>query len=250
MGLEEVQREWDRYGREDPLWAVYTSSERRGGKWDDESFFETGRREVAEVLELTDPSPDGRCLDFGCGVGRLTLPLAAHFREAVGVDIAPSMIEKANSYKGSAGNVSYVLNQREDLGQFPDGSFDFINSSIVLQHMSPALALGYLREFSRLLAPGGQLTFTLPTGPSSALKGWFYRVVPRPVVYAYKRRRHGVTMEMNAIPIERLIGHLEGFGLHVDKVRSSGSAGRGWRAFRYCCTKQPASGSAYQREDE
>ena len=97
---------------------------------------------MAQVLELTDPPRAGRCLDFGCGVGRLTLALAAHFREVVGVDIAPSMLERAEKYKGPASNVSYVLNGREDLSQFPDGSFDFVHASIVLQHMSPRLALG------------------------------------------------------------------------------------------------------------
>lgn len=237
MGLDQLQQDWDRFGQDDPLWAVYSSSEARGGKWDEAAFFATGRAEIAEVLALVSPPADGRCLDFGCGVGRLTLPLAAHFREVIGVDIAPSMIKEAERYKGDTGNVTYVLNQREDLSQFPDASFDFITCSIVLQHMPPRFALGYLREFSRLLTPGGQVVFTLPSEPAPTMRGRLYRVLPRPLIYAYKRRRDGATMEMNAIPIGRLIGELESLGLRVDKVQTSGSAGPNWIAYRYVCTK-------------
>lgn len=237
MELEQLQQDWDRFGRTDPLWAVNSSRGARGGNWDEAAFFDTGRTEVAEVLALAAPPPEGRCLDFGCGVGRLTQPLAEHFREVVGVDIAPSMIKEAERYKGDAGNVSYVLNESEDLSQFTDAGFDFINCSIVLQHMPPQFALGYLREFARLLTPGGQAVFTLPSEPAATLRGRLYRVLPRPLIYAYKRRRDGATMEMNAIPIGRLIGELESFGLVVNKVRTSGSAGPNWIAYRYVCTK-------------
>lgn len=237
MGLEQVRQDWQRFGTEDPLWAVLSDPEFRGGGWDEEAFFATGQREIAELLDLTNPPRNGRALDFGCGVGRLTLPLADHFREVVGVDIAPSMIEKAKTYKGTQGNVAYVVNQRDDLSQFPDESFDFVNASIVLQHMPPRLALGYLREFARILTPGGQLTFTLPTEPAATARGRLRRVVPMPLVWTYKRWRHGATMEMHAIPIGRLVPQLESFGLNVDKVRSSTSGGLNWRAYRYCCTK-------------
>jgi SAM-dependent methyltransferase len=237
MALKHVQQNWDRFGQQDPLWAILTTDGVRGGQWDEAAFFETGRRAVEEVLAFTDPPRTGRCLDFGCGVGRLTLPLARHFREVVGVDIAPSMLERAEIYKGTVDNVTYVLNAREDLGQFASGSFDFVNCDIVLQHMRPRLARGYLREFSRILAPGGQLVFDLPSEPAPTLRGQLYRVLPRALIYAYKKHRDGAVMEMNGIPIGRLIPELESFGFHVDKVRTTGGGGRNWRAFRYSCAK-------------
>ena len=45
---------------------------------------------------------------------------------------------------------------------FDDNSFDFIYSYVVLQHMRPDYALSYLREFVRVLAPGGVMAFQLP----------------------------------------------------------------------------------------
>ena len=37
----------------------------------------------------------GRLLDFGCGTGQLTLPLAEHVAEAVGMDREPEMLAEA-----------------------------------------------------------------------------------------------------------------------------------------------------------
>lgn len=238
MGLKEVQQDWTFLGDQDPLWAILSDPRRRGGGWDEQAFFATGKRDVAALLDLTGARAAGRCLDFGCGVGRLTLPFAAHFREVVGVDISPSMIARAERYRGDAHNVTYFLNQSRHLRQFPDARFEFINASIVLQHMEPGLALGYLREFARLLSPGGQLVFTLPNRPESALKALLYQVLPPRVLSAWKRRRRVIThMEMHCIPVDRVIIEIEQAGLTVGKVRSSRTGGPGWRAFLYCCSK-------------
>ena len=55
MELERLQREWNAFGEQDPLWAILTVPDRRGGRWDLEEFLATGRHEVEEVLrELAD----------------------------------------------------------------------------------------------------------------------------------------------------------------------------------------------------
>lgn len=54
-----------------------------------------------------------------------------------------------------------------DLARFPDGTFTFIYSTLVLQHMEPQFSKGYIREFVRVLAPGGVLAFQLPAGRST-----------------------------------------------------------------------------------
>lgn len=53
-------------------------------------------------------------LDFGCGVGRLTQPLADHFNWFYGVDIVPSMIELANKYNPHGERCKYILNETSD----------------------------------------------------------------------------------------------------------------------------------------
>lgn len=167
MDLQELQRNWDMFGRTDPLWAVLTDPAKRGNRWSLSEFFATGDRDIdallghLESLELV--VVKGRALDFGCGVGRLTQALARHFTAVIGVDIAPSMLEQARALNRYGARCEYLLNTRDDLQLLGSGSFDLVYSNITLQHMEPRYAHGYIAEFVRLLAPGGVLAFQLPT---------------------------------------------------------------------------------------
>jgi len=158
---------WDRQARRDPLWAILFDTAKREGKWDVARFFQTGASEIATVLfELDAQQVDvrrGAALDFGCGVGRLTQALAPHFDRAVGVDVSPTMRDLAERLNQHPSKVSYVSNQAPDLRIFEDRSFDFIVSSIVLQHIPPDIACSYVREFFRVLKPGGVAVFQLPS---------------------------------------------------------------------------------------
>src|SRR5262249_21187503 len=141
LDLDRLRRNWDQFGKEDPLWAILTIPEKQGGRWDVSEFFATGEREISEALrylaELGHAPRRLRALDFGCGVGRLTQALALHFQEVVGVDIAPSMIAAADRFNRHGQRCRYVENTLPDLSFFADGSFDFIYSVIALQHMDP-----------------------------------------------------------------------------------------------------------------
>jgi SAM-dependent methyltransferase len=144
----------------------------RGRRWDLKAFFETGRREISllmyQLKQLEHLPTPGRAFDFGCGVGRLSQALAAHFADVVGVDISPTMIELAERLNRHRGTVRYVLNQSPLLAVLPSESFDFVYSDIVLQHLDPDAARQYVSEFLRVLAPGGTLVFQLPSHVRSA----------------------------------------------------------------------------------
>ncbi len=166
MELEDLQQNWTAFGDQDPLWAILAFPDKRGGGWDLEEFFATGRANVSEVLRmLADRGiaiERGRALDFGCGVGRLTQALAEHFDSCDGVDLASSMIERARALNRNGERVRFHQNDASDLRLFGDGSFDFVLSLIVLQHMKPELMQGYMREFVRILRPGGVAFFNVP----------------------------------------------------------------------------------------
>src|SRR5215472_8718082 len=166
MDLDELQRNWDDFGRIDPLWAILTDPARSGQRWTCEEFYRTGEHAIAELIEQIDrariPLRRERCLDFGCGVGRLTQALCTYFAECHGVDIAPSMIDLARKLNRFADRCHYHVNASDDLGLFPDAHFDLVTSFIVLQHMRPEYGKRYLREFVRVLAPGGVAVFQVP----------------------------------------------------------------------------------------
>jgi SAM-dependent methyltransferase len=172
MSFETLKETWNQLGEVDPLWAILTRPDAEGGRWDLQQFLASGKDEIACALEeirlLEFPLTFGKALDFGCGVGRLTQALGGYFEECHGVDISSSMIDLANKLNNEPARIIYHLNQREDLGLFPDNSFDFIYSRIVLQHMAPVYSKKYMAEFIRLLKPGGLAAFQVPAGAVSA----------------------------------------------------------------------------------
>lgn len=245
MRLKALQHVWDKLGRKDPLWAVLTAPDKRGNRWDEAEFFATGTQAVEGILRHVESLGltlgRGKALDFGCGVGRLTQALASHFDEVHGVDIAPSMIERARSHNRCGDRCTYHVNDRDDLALFGDGAFDFVLSLITLQHMPPAPANKYLCELVRVLAPGGVMVVQtaaeqLALSPGS-LRGLLRRAAPAPVLRAYRRLRQGHAIDMYGIPREEVVGLLEANGATVVDVAEEPSAGAGWTSFRYCARK-------------
>jgi SAM-dependent methyltransferase len=165
--VDDLRHFWDRLARADPLWAILSDPARKGRRWEPEAFIETGRREISLLmhqLRQLDIQP-GRAaaLDFGCGVGRLTQPLAAYFDRVVGVDVSPEMVRLAERINAHSDRVRYICNVRADLSVLDTAAFTFAYTDVVLQHLEPELALEYLAELLRVLAPGGVLVFQLPS---------------------------------------------------------------------------------------
>jgi len=107
---------WDRHARHDPLWAILSDPTKAGRRWDLPAFLETGRREVSllmyQLRALDIAFNRHAALDFGCGIGRLSQPLARYFDRVVGVDISAEMVRLANEINEYPERVRY-WSQRE-----------------------------------------------------------------------------------------------------------------------------------------
>jgi len=247
--LKRTRRHWDLLGRKDPLWAVLATPDKRGNRWRPDEFFATGEREIRDVMNDVDALgvqvDRSNALDFGCGVGRLTQALADRFETVWGVDIAPSMIELAKRFDRHPGRCRYLVNDTADLRMFGSGTFGFIYSNIVLQHIEPRYQRGYLKELVRVLAPGGVLVFQLPTEPvrprvgaDGPLKGAIRSFTPDPLLRAYRRIRWGRSfIEMWGMPRDDVIGLLQAEGATILDVRPDRFAGAHWAGFRYTATR-------------
>ncbi|MCU0616457.1 MAG: class I SAM-dependent methyltransferase [Gemmatimonadaceae bacterium] len=201
-----MKRTFEEAGRRDPLYAVLTDHAQRDRKWDRDAFFETGEREIATVVQylgtLSTSVARARALDFGCGVGRLTLALSRYFEMVVGVDISSSMVTAAEAFNTQTARVRYIVNDGDDLRQFGDASFDFIYSNLTLQHVPPAAALSYIAEFVRLLRPGGVACFQLCIGPLILPGTWsafMYKVRREWFRRFWKRLRGRIPYEMHFV---------------------------------------------------
>ncbi len=247
MSFEDVSRDWQRLGADDPLWAVYVAPGTRGGRWDVADFLATGRREVDAVLGRLDRLglhyERGAVLDFGCGVGRLSNALATHFDEVVAVDVAPAMVERGRELDRSGGRIRWVLNTDPDLRAHADGSVDVAYSSLVLQHLPPDLATGYLREMVRVLRPGGLAVVQTVSRPRASLKGLAFRVLPARVLGWAQRRilRYPAPMRMTALDTAAVLRAVEGTGAELVDVSEDATYGGHWVCQRYVLRAPPAS---------
>jgi SAM-dependent methyltransferase len=168
--------DWEELARREPYFAVLTDEGFLGVAGNTvatAAFFETGEADIASLLaaiaSLLGRAPSlSSALDFGCGVGRLTLPLARRSTRVVACDVAPTMLAHARENARSAGldNITYMTSA--DLCGLGDGQFDFVCSLLVLQHIPPALGYGIIRTLLRLIAAGGiaalHVTFGRPGG--------------------------------------------------------------------------------------
>jgi SAM-dependent methyltransferase len=231
------------------MWAVLTDPR----KWDEEEFFATGAREVAESIAYLEsvevPLRRGRALDFGCGLGRVTRPLAEYFDRVVGVDIAESMIEAARRLNESVPNCEFIHNPEPDLRCFDSGSFDLVYSKITLQHMVPSLAKSYLAEFVRVVSDDGLILFQVTSRPKPAQPGDRSAGVRRkarklrdsPFQAAKLAVQHlrGRGMEMHGVPREEVIASIEAAGGRVLEAKPDGAAGPSFESYTYAAVREP-----------
>jgi SAM-dependent methyltransferase len=232
VSLERHKEDWERLAEIDPMWAVLTAPQQKGGAWDAEAFFATGDAEIEHVLSVVSslgrPLARGRALDFGCGLGRLTRALGGRFERAVGVDISERMVAQAIRLNEEFPTCEFRVNAASDLGQFDTSSFDFVYSSIVLQHVpSRSEIQRYVTEFLRVARADGLVVFGIPA--RIALP---WSLQPRRRLYALLRRlgvseewmlrRTPLTpMRMTVVPepvVRRLLGEQGAELLHVEQV--------------------------------
>ncbi len=161
--LNKYRDDWQKNAEADPFWAILVDPKFYNGKWDVADFFATGDEEINRVFKFMEeksiPLPTGSFLDFGCGVGRVSKALRKRLKLGYGVDIAPKMVELACQY---VDGVDFIINQSDSLSQFKDNSIDFIYSHVVLQHIPNQYQEKYIREFLRILKPGGLAVFQIP----------------------------------------------------------------------------------------
>ncbi len=152
---------WKKRGKDDPYYGVLSHSKFSAGSIEDntDEFFRTGEDYISSRLERFEKHfgelKRDRALDFGSGVGRLTLPIARRFGEVVGIDISPDMIAEAktNAKKHSISNVSFIESD-DNLTRIGD-EFNFVQTYIVLQHIPVKRGMNFISRLLDVVAVGG-----------------------------------------------------------------------------------------------
>jgi SAM-dependent methyltransferase len=185
------RRRWTKLGRKQPYWASFADPAYRADRISDqaiEAFFQSGERETDAIFDAIrhDVGEDfhpARALDFGCGVGRLTLPLARESRHVLAVDVSDSMLEEVEENCGEQGLVNVeFMHAREFNAPSMRRRFDFVLSYAVFQHMKPRLGYRATRHILGMLTAGGvgalHYTYGRKAGPVRRVMHRARRLVP------------------------------------------------------------------------
>jgi ubiquinone/menaquinone biosynthesis C-methylase UbiE len=98
-----------------------------------------------------------RVLEIGCGAGPLTSWLVDHGATVTAMDVSPEMLRLAR--QRLADRATFVVADLErPLSFASDGDFDLVVASLVLHYVKDWEAV--LREFARVLSPGGEVVFS------------------------------------------------------------------------------------------
>ena len=158
-------------------------------------FRQSGRDDAERILRESEQYLNGfnRAIEIGCGVGRLAVPMAEHFAEVIGVDIAPTMISKLGDYSRAAG-ASNVRGFLADEPWFDQGPVDFVYSHIVFQHIESRTAIAdYFARIAACLEEDGicyaQFDTRRPTLPYLGIRVLPDAALPRPARRGIRRVR-------------------------------------------------------------
>lgn len=218
---------WRRWGETDPYFGVLADPRFRNGQIAEnrDAFFELGRLTVEERLATAVRQfghfRRGRALDFGCGVGRLSIALATHFDEVLGLDISPAMLAEARANADRAGAGHLRFSPSDDTLSAAEGRFDLVMSFIVLQHIPVRRGMKIVARLLDLVASGGVIALQICTGRPddrpSRLRYWAQRHVPgfsQALNLWNGRPWNEPLMQMNAYSVDEVLALAEaaGFG--------------------------------------
>lgn len=226
------ENDWVKFGEIDPYFGVLSRAEFKSENLNEEAraeFFQSGAWHVAHVLKIVRDCfgsvPSGVALDFGCGVGRITTALAAHFDQVVGLDISDGMITEAKRAASAANLTNIEYDTSLNKHRFSASLYDFIHSFIVLQHIPIKSGEKIIADLLQSTKVGGVgvIHFTYENSESSIksiMKGIAKSTVGlRPIVNILTGRKWNYpAMQMNNYPLSNMFRIFDGCGADIHKI--------------------------------
>jgi 2-polyprenyl-3-methyl-5-hydroxy-6-metoxy-1,4-benzoquinol methylase len=234
---QDSNQQWERFGREDPYFGVCTDAQFRRevlGKGARARFFASGKRQMDELLADAESVIDAdlvleRVLEYGCGVGRLLIPLARRAERVIGVDVSPSMLAEARRNCEEFGMRNVNLISTDDLGSI-EKKFDFIYSIAVLQHVPRRTGEQIISKLVGLLRPDGVGAINVVLGAKKQLL-WFNGIMRRPLAHNVLNIVRGRAwsypyMQMNVYDLNQVVLILRNHGIRDVRVKLGPPFGR------------------------
>lgn len=139
----------------------------------DDEYWASG---VAQAVEAAEWIPEGgTVVDFGCGDGRLSFPLAELGFDVIAVDASPAMLERVWTVAAAEGvHLTTVLSDGIDLSKqgYDWEPVDTVVCRAVLIHHSHEDVARLVQAFAQILKPGGHLVCDWPLGGHYVRQNW------------------------------------------------------------------------------
>jgi ubiquinone/menaquinone biosynthesis C-methylase UbiE len=239
--MKNSDKQWEKYGSKDPYFGVLSSDKYRINNLNNDAyldFFKSGDEDlkiiISNIKKYLDASFEPRqSLDFGCGVGRILIPLAKNSLHVVGLDISESMLAEAqrNCELNHLQNIELIKSDDEFSG-IAEKKFNFMHSFIVFQHISPKRGEKILQNMLNHLESHGvgvlHFTYYREASPLEKFKEWVNRYIP--FVHNLKNLFKGKAfdyplMQMNQYDLNRLFLILQKRNIHKIYIEMSNHGG-------------------------
>lgn len=125
-------------------------------------FFESGRQHIDHVLskcgQLNPGFSPKSAIDFGCGVGRLSVALLRRELKVTSIDISSDMLAicRTNCAEVAGSDVRFVISD-DTLSGLTEKS-DLVVSTITFQHIHPKRGMRIFRRLLEALNSGGMFS--------------------------------------------------------------------------------------------
>jgi SAM-dependent methyltransferase len=172
LAKDRIRETWTQLGVERPHDSILSAAGFQPENINEESierFYASGLEEAAIVEAMLDRfgfAHDGSkvCVEYGCGLGRVTFALAPMFEKVHGYDISANHLRLAQQHAADFGieNVEFHLCTADTISDTL-APCDFFYSRLVFQHNPPPLIRELLSASLAALRPGGIGIFQIPT---------------------------------------------------------------------------------------
>ena len=221
---ERIRTAWTHLGKSRPHHSVLTADEFLAESINEQSielFYQSGGVEAATIDAMLkrhgfSDAKARTCVEYGCGLGRVTFPLAQRFKMVHAYDISSNHIALAQQRALELGivNVQFHLSA-VDVGYQKLEPCDFFLSCIVFQHNPPPIIRAMISSSLRSLRPGGMAIFQVPT----FAVGYTFRLQD------YLATPQHFDMEMHCIPQQSVFALIADEGCRVLEVREDNRVG-------------------------
>jgi len=227
--FDRIQNQWRALGETEPHWSVLSHEKFKSKNLVStvEEFYSSGK-DTANLIDeffarAALPIPKGTCLELGCGVGRVTRYLAHKFSRVYAVDISKGNLAVAARHltEGKVNNVDLIqINAITEFDTLP--RFDFMFSTIVLQHNPPPVQKVIIDKLLEKLTVGGGCLFQTATElPHYHFDSNKY-LLSAPFV-----------IEMHSLPMKEVLGLIQKHKLQILEVRPDNWTGTETGSFTF-----------------